>query len=243
MTEVTPEQQALYALVRDLPRSDLPMAAQLEYDRLRPAWERGEMADLVPPRDLEPALRQDIDQEPRPAVVRPPWIGPGTTHTFHLRPGFHGFVGVLGLAIAAFFLVFPIVGLFTPGFYNDFHAVDVWGILGAGALVLGFAWMGIRQFRNGAQVSGHTLTIRNELRTYTVDASDIRAITLQPKSSGEGGPRWVARVELTSGKSIWIDNFECGPARKPPIPDRAAAVQAVRALVGLEDTDLTPETR
>ena len=71
MTEVTPELQALYALVRDLPRSDLPMAVQLEYDRLRPAWERGMMADWVPPRDLESALRPGIDEERRPAVVRP----------------------------------------------------------------------------------------------------------------------------------------------------------------------------
>jgi len=43
MTEATPEQQALHALARDLPRGDLPMAAQLEYDRLRPAWERGQI--------------------------------------------------------------------------------------------------------------------------------------------------------------------------------------------------------
>jgi hypothetical protein len=43
MTEVTPEQQALHALDRNLPRGDLSMAAQLEYDRLRPAWERGEV--------------------------------------------------------------------------------------------------------------------------------------------------------------------------------------------------------
>jgi hypothetical protein len=45
MTEVTPERQALYALGRDLPRGDLPMAAQLEYDRLRPAGGRGEVVD------------------------------------------------------------------------------------------------------------------------------------------------------------------------------------------------------
>ena len=196
------------------------------------------MADWVPPRDLESALRPGIDEERRPAVVRPPWIGPGTTHTFHLRPVIHGFVGVLCMAIAAFFLVFPIVGLFIPGFYNGFHAGDVWEILGIGALVLGSAWLGIRQFRNGAQVCGHKLTIRNELRTYTVDANDIRAITLQPKSVGEGGTRWVARVGLASGKSIWIDNFDCGPAREPPIPDRAAAVRAVRALLGLGGADL-----
>src|SRR3974377_1323315 len=49
---------------------------------------------------------------------------PGRTHTFHLRPVFHGFVGGLGLAIGAFFLGFPIDGLFTPGFYKGSSA---WG--------------------------------------------------------------------------------------------------------------------
>jgi DivIVA domain-containing protein len=42
MTGMSPEEQALYAPDQNLPRSDLPMAAQLEYDRLRPAWEREE---------------------------------------------------------------------------------------------------------------------------------------------------------------------------------------------------------
>jgi hypothetical protein len=161
----------------------------------------------------------------------------GKTQTFHLRPVFHGFAGVLGVAIGAFFIGFPIYGLFTPGFYSDFHTRDVWLMLliGGGALV--FAWMGIRQFRNGAQVSGHELTIRNELRTYRVDAADIRAITLQPKNS-QNGPYWVAQVELTGGKSIWIDNFECGPVPKPPRPDRLAAVEEVRALLGLRADDM-----
>jgi hypothetical protein len=178
------------------------------------------------------AIRSLHCASPRPRRARH-----GETQTFHLRPVFHGFVGILGLVIAAFFLVFPIVGLFIPGFYNDFHAGDVWGILGAGAIVLGSAWMGIRQFRNGAKVSGHKLTIRNELRTYRVDAADIRAITLQPKSS-QNGNYWVGRVELTSGKSIWIDNFDCGPAGKPPKPDRAAAVEEVRALLGVRADDI-----
>ena len=34
MAKMTPEQEASYALDWDLPRSDLSMAAQLEYDRL-----------------------------------------------------------------------------------------------------------------------------------------------------------------------------------------------------------------
>ncbi len=42
MAEMTPEEEALYALHWNVPRSELSMAAQLEYDRLRPAWERGE---------------------------------------------------------------------------------------------------------------------------------------------------------------------------------------------------------
>jgi hypothetical protein len=39
---MTPEQEALYALQWNVPRSELSMAAQIDYDRLRPAWERGE---------------------------------------------------------------------------------------------------------------------------------------------------------------------------------------------------------
>jgi hypothetical protein len=136
--------------------------------------------------------------------------------------------------MGAFFLGFPIWGLFTPGFYKGSSAWET-----AGTLLLGCgvgpvcAWLGTRQFRNGAQVSGHKLTIRNELRTYTVDAADIRAISLQPKCVGEGGTRWVARVELTGGKSIWIDNFDCGPTGRLPRPDRAATVEEVRALLGV----------
>jgi hypothetical protein len=141
------------------------------------------------------------------------------------------------LAIGAFFFVWPIVGLFTPGFYKGSSAWETVGTLLMGCGVgLVCAWVGIRQFRNGAQVSGQKLTIRNQLRTYTVNAADIRAITLQPKSE-PNNTYWVARVELTAN-SIWIDNFDCGPARKPPKPDRAATVEAVRALLGVRADDI-----
>ncbi|HEV2253082.1 MAG TPA: hypothetical protein VGS06_07805, partial [Streptosporangiaceae bacterium] len=59
---------------------------------------------------------------------RPRRDPPGETHAFHLRPVFHGFVGVLCLAMSGVFIVWPIVGLFIPGFYNDVHAGDVWWI-------------------------------------------------------------------------------------------------------------------
>jgi hypothetical protein len=46
MAKVTPLQQALDALDRDLPRSGLSKAAQLEYDRIKPVWEDGTPAEV-----------------------------------------------------------------------------------------------------------------------------------------------------------------------------------------------------
>ncbi len=53
MAKLTPEQEALYALEWNLPRSDLSMAAQLEYDRLKADWER----EGVLPTAEEPVAR------------------------------------------------------------------------------------------------------------------------------------------------------------------------------------------
>jgi hypothetical protein len=161
------------------------------------------------------------------------------TRTFHLRTVKHGLVGGLGVAMGAFILGIAIYYPFAPGSSSAGET--------AGTLLIGvftgsvLAWMGIRQFRNGVQVSGQKLTIRNEFRTTTVDAADIGAINIQPKDS-PNGPDWVPRVELTSGKSIWIDNFDCGPAGRPPRPERVAIVEEVQALLGLADADFTAET-
>jgi hypothetical protein len=69
---VTPEQLALYAPGRGLSRNDLPMAAQLEYDRLRPAWERGE---ALPVWDREAARLAWEAQHPPEAAGRGHDIG------------------------------------------------------------------------------------------------------------------------------------------------------------------------
>ena len=42
MAKRTPEQEALYVVQCNVPRSELSLAAQLEYDRFRPPQERGE---------------------------------------------------------------------------------------------------------------------------------------------------------------------------------------------------------
>lgn len=161
------------------------------------------------------------------------------TRTFHLRPVKHGLVGGLGVAAGAFFLGIAIYYPFAPGSSSAGQTAET-----LISVPLGFwmAWMGIRQFRCGVEVSGQKLAIRNEFRTTTVDAADIRAINLQPKGS-PNGPYWVPRVELTSGKSIWIDNFDCGPAGRPPRPERVAIAEEVRALLGLGNADLTAEIR
>lgn len=159
-------------------------------------------------------------------------------HTFHLHPVRHAFVGGLCAAIGAFFLGFPVYGLFSPGFYKGSSAWETAGLLLMGVLVaLVCAWVGIHQFRCGAQVSGQKLMIRNELRSYAVDAADIRALTIEPKQ-GPNASYWVARIELTSGKGIWIDNFDCGRTSRPPKPDRVAIVAEVRALLGVGAEDI-----
>jgi hypothetical protein len=47
VAKMTPLQEALYALHWDLPHSDLSLAAQLEYDRGKPVWERGVPAEVL----------------------------------------------------------------------------------------------------------------------------------------------------------------------------------------------------
>jgi hypothetical protein len=89
----------------------------------------------------------------------------------------------------------------------------------------------------GVQVSGEKLTIRSYLRTRTVDASQIRAITLHPKTISQGGATWIPRVDLTDGTSIWITSLECGPAARPPRLDRVATVDELRKLLRLESDE------
>jgi hypothetical protein len=235
MTEVTPEQRALYALARDLPRGHLPMSAQLEYDRLKPAWERGELADRVPPHDLEPALLRGSN-DVRHTVDRS-----GTTHTYRLFNGWQITGGVLCMTIVAFSAVFPISGLFTPGFYKGYSAGKTAGLVLLGCVIgLAVAWLGSRQFRIRAQVSGHKLMIRNTYRTYAIDASSIRAITVKEHSSGEGTAHWFPWVELTSGRGVWIDGIDCGRVGKPPRPERVAVVEEIQALLARVSNDHAP---
>jgi hypothetical protein len=116
--------------------------------------------------------------------------------------------------------------------------MSTWGAIWGTALSLLLVWLGVRLIRVGVHISSGKLTIRGYFRTRTVNASEIRAIALQPHDNGEGRLRWIPRVELTGGKSLWIYNFDCGPAPKPPKPDKAATIEEVRVLLGVETDDV-----
>jgi hypothetical protein len=110
------------------------------------------------------------------------------------------------------------------------QGISTWGAIGSTALSLLFIWVGIRLARVRLKINSEKITIRSYLYTRTVNASKIHAITLQPKDY-ENGPRWIFRVELTSGTSFGIESFDCGSARNPPIPELAAIVEEIRVLL------------
>jgi hypothetical protein len=80
----------------------------------------------------------------------------GSTHSVHFRPVLREFVGVLCMAMGAFFLGFPTVSLFISGFYDYFHARDVRTLLLGYGLGLVCVWIGIRQFRSQTHASSRT---------------------------------------------------------------------------------------
>ena len=251
MTELTPELEALYALHRNVPRSELSMAAQFEYDRLRAAWEQGEAwpaaGELEAARlawEHEYSARHDSGSAIRHAVDRS-----GTTRTFRYRRVFHMVLGTPVVVIGVGYLVGDAAALAYPSssWARGDGGVSTWDSIWMAAVALVVTWLGIRLFRLGVlQVSAGKMRVRGYFRTRAVDASEIRAIPLRREDIGGESSRlrWRARVELTCGKSFWIDGFDCGRAEKPPKPDRAAILDEVRALLGVRADDIgQPATR
>jgi DivIVA domain-containing protein len=252
MTELTPELEALYALHRNVPRSELSMAAQLEYDRLRPAWERG---DARPAAGELEAARLAWEQEYRPKHDTGPAIRyavdrSGTAHTFRYRRGFHLFWGTPVVVIGVGLLVGLAAALAYPSssWARGDGGAGTSGNIWMAALGLLLIWLGIRLLRVGVlQVSAGKMRVRGYFRTRAVEASEVRAITLLPKDVGgeRSCLRWRARVTLTGGKGFWIDGFDGGRAeKKPPNPEVTAALDEVRALLGVRADDIgQPATR
>lgn len=245
MIDLTAEQEALYALQWNVPRSELSMAAQLEYDRLRPAWERGEARPAAG--ELEAArLASEQFAARRAGLARRHKVDrSGTIHTFRYMRGFHLVVGI----VVVVFGVGLIIGTWAAVAYPSSSwaqgaSISTWNVIWPNALGLLFVWVGIRLLLLGVQISAGKMTSRGYFWTRTVQASEIRAITLQPKDDTGNGPRWIPRVELTGGKGFWIQSFDCGPAPQSPNPHLAATLDEVRALLGVRADDIgQPEMR
>jgi hypothetical protein len=208
----------------DRPRDGLSPAAQVEYDRLKAAWEQDAAARL--------AQRHRVDPS-------------GTTYTFYSWHAFHTVTGVVVAALGVGSLALFAGGLAYPHshFYTAGGGVstsdNIWAV-GLGLLLI---WLGVRLFRVKVQISAEKITNYGYLRTRTVPVSKIRAVTLQPRND-QNGPRWTPRVELTNGQSFWLHPFDCGSARKPPAPGAAAAVEEIQALLRVGADDISqPETR
>jgi hypothetical protein len=153
----------------------------------------------------------------------------GATHTFRFHRRRHLLLGIAALALGVGFLAnatqAPLSG-WDPSVGDK--GLEIWDIV----LGLPLVWFGIRQFRVGVQISGGKLIIRGGFLTRTVNAGEIRAITLRNKDNGEGRRRWIPLVELTSRKSLWITSFDCGRADRPPDPNLAASLDEFRVLLG-----------
>jgi len=161
-----------------------------------------------------------------------------TTRTFYSMRCFHVVTGVVGAVAGVGLIVLASAALAHPHihFFQANGGISNSGNIGFIFLGVLLAWLGVRMTSVGVQISAEKVTIRGYLRTRTVGASEILAVSLQP-AAGQSGPRWLPRVELADGQEFWIYSFDCGPASKPPKPKKAAVIEEVRALLGVESPD------
>jgi len=220
MSKMTPLQEALDALDRDLPRSGLSMAAQLEYDRLRPVWERGAPAEVLQS-NRDAAAQPEPDSQPAGRAVQPS----GATHTFRLHRGRLVFFGIFsvcfGAAIAA--------ALASVVLHNATGDLKAWAAVGISLCAI---WIGIRTPFLAVRISGGKMIIRNLFRTYTINGSEIRAITVLGTARGDALRQQTPEVLLINGRSIkltGLDETMTGQAERDPCED----LDQIRALLGI----------
>jgi hypothetical protein len=196
------------------------MAAQLEYDRLKPVWERGVPAEVLQSyRDA--AAQPEPDSQPTGRAVQQS----EATHTFRLHRGRLIFFGIFfaggGAAIAA-----ALASVVLPNAPGDLKAWTAVGISLCGI------WIGIRTPFLAVRISGGKMTIRNTYRTYTINGSEIRAITVLGTARGDALRQQTPEVLLTNGRSIkltGLDETTTGEAERDPCED----LEQIRALLGI----------
>lgn len=187
------------------------------------AWER-KRAERLAARETGLAWGHTVDRS-------------GTIHTFLFERGELIILGITILAFAAAFFGLAIAGPLS-GWSPDIDISkgdEIWTT--AGGLLC--SWLAVRVLRRAVRVKAGRVTIRGYLFTRTINAGDIRAITLQMtrRSVSEESPHWIPRIDLADGRSIWIFALDCGPSDRPPRPYRAASLDELRGILGVETDD------
>ncbi len=208
MAEMTPEQEALYALNWNVPRSELPMAAQLEYDRLRPAWEQGEARPAAgqpeaarlawerrhppeahEPPDPRPVARRAMTSEVKPSVITIPSMR-GRERTIWLT----GFC-VVAAAVVPF--AQP-----TPQWARHAPIVAVYLAVVAAVAALPLCW----GWRTGVRFDDHGLTIRYFFGIRRIGWHEVsRFADGRTAGLGEGaGQVWTLEVVRRNGRVLKV---------------------------------------
>ena len=63
--------------------------------------------------------------------------------------------------------------------------------------------------------------------------SAVAHVDVEKRSMGESGVYWLPRITLVSGRRIWVDALELGPAGRPPDADRMITFDDLTAALGL----------
>jgi hypothetical protein len=149
----------------------------------------------------------------------------GATHTFRIHRGRRVFFGIFfAVGGAAIIVSFALVVL--PNATGDLKAWTTVGIALCGI------WMGIRLPFAAVHISGEKMTIRNIFRTYTINGSDIREITVLGTARGDELMQQTPEVHLTNGRKIkltGLDETMSGDAKRDPCEN----LDQIRALLGI----------
>jgi hypothetical protein len=189
MTQMSPEEEALYALDQNLPRDDLSLAAQLEYDRLRPAWERGEPRPAWDREAARLAWERTHDRKrqgsrhvttPSRNVTIANWQGRILTACF---------VVLLG-AVA---VLWGFSSLRSPALRVTFLAIAAFAL----------TWSLYRGWRMEVRFDDHHVTIRKFLRTYRIGWPEISRFEDGRITVNVGNARaWALDIVLRDGRVI-----------------------------------------
>jgi hypothetical protein len=231
---MAPEQEALYGLHWNVPRSELSMAAQLEYDRLRPAWERGEARPAAG--ELEAARlaweqeyppEHDSQMASRHAVE---WSEPGARKIAAPYPRWEAVLGMLVAFLPWALLAKPRDNptLLPLGQ----HVPDLVALLTGTAV---FIWGCCRAWRMGLRLDDYGVTIRNFFRIYQFSWAEVRCFAdgwVHEASEGRGADFWALDVVLHDGRVV---TARCTMSKKAR-PKTLTAIQQAAARYAIPAT-------